>query len=120
MSLSAIDWGYLQTSSGGDTALEEELLSLFIQHTETQLLTLHRAWDVRDFISIAQVAHQLRSSCSSIGVMGLYRVMTDLETCAVLEKDTEIEPLIHALNPEFAQIADEIYQYRSRQNLLNR
>jgi HPt (histidine-containing phosphotransfer) domain-containing protein len=118
MSLSSIDWGHLHISSGGETALEVELLSLFIQHTESQLLVLHRAWEIRDFMSLAQVAHQLRSSCGTIGAYVLYGLMTHLEIAAVLQKETDLEPLINALDPQFAQILEEIYQYNSRQNLL--
>jgi HPt (histidine-containing phosphotransfer) domain-containing protein len=111
MSLPRFDWGQLHTASGGDTTLETEVLELFIQHTETQLWVLSEAWDRRDFTMLAQLAHQLRGSCSNIGAIMLNRVMAEIEHYAALEKEMDLEPLIKGLEFAFTQTVNEIHQY---------
>lgn len=113
MSLPSFDWRQLHNASGGDTALETEVLELFIQHTEAQLRALSEAWDRRDFKILAQLAHQLRGSCSNIGALTLDFVMTKIEHYAALGKEMDLEPFIEALEPAFTKTVSEIeiYQY---------
>lgn len=111
MSLLSFDWRQLQTASGGDRLLEREILELFVQHTEAQLQVLSEAWNRREFRILVQVAHQLRGSCSNIGAFTLDRMMTEIEHYAALGKEIDLEQLMEALGPAFAQTVNEIHQY---------
>ncbi len=64
MSQSAIDLNHLARQTGGDLALERELLALFAQQCVLHLRTIHQAQDARTRMD---AAHTLKGAAQAIG-----------------------------------------------------
>ena len=67
-----IDLQYMKEVSGGDTEYEKTVTGQFIEAIPADLMALEKAWQNNDIISLRQLAHNMKTTVS---VMGLNEIL---------------------------------------------
>lgn len=71
---------YLKDLSGGDTAFEIEMLTIYASEVEKDAENLSIALHELHWNNIAQLVHKLKSSVSLVGLEALITTLNDVET----------------------------------------
>ncbi len=70
-------WQELQSEL--DATLLRELVALFLEETPQQLAELQKAVEGEDFNEIGQLAHKIKGSCATLGVIGMVNSCREME-----------------------------------------
>lgn len=81
MSNGHVDFSFLQSLSGGDKNVIKEVLALFELEVPKYFAELDKAYEIKDWESLANVAHKAKSS---FALMGISEVVSEL-------KNTELQ-----------------------------
>jgi HPt (histidine-containing phosphotransfer) domain-containing protein len=103
-----LDWQKLRHSCGEDAVFQAELLALFVQHTQVQLAALQEARENQDLQAIAQLSHQVKGACGSIGAQVLHQCLSALEQCAQQGDSSQLEPLLASCVMSFQDVLAEV------------
>ena len=97
---------------GGANATK--LVEMFAQETPRCLAILHRAVDCRDPAALAACAHQLKSTCGTLGARNLGRLLEEVEAAGRAgaidgcgSKLTEVERRVQSMLSELAEVERE-------------
>lgn len=99
-----VDRESLNLLSGGDSAVELELLGAFIQDAPSHLLGAKVALEAVDFDMLVYEAHQLKGSASMVGIRQLPELAARLEDKAKEKYFDEAAKLIPQLEMIYKQI----------------
>lgn len=108
MTTEPINRAQLAACSGGDLAFEQELLSLYVTHTQEQLTVIQTAIAARDWEGIQQVAHQLKGASSNLGIVPMQDLASHLEAAAKQQHLERLVPLCTELETAFAEVVKQI------------
>lgn len=92
------DLSYLQQFTGGDEALEREILLEFLQESQQSLEALQAQIPKADWPEVAAVVHRLYSRCSQLGAQEV------AEAC----KKLEIQIRKELVNTESMELLEDI------------
>ena len=92
-----VDLTHLATYTGGDSALNAEVLQLFLDQSVLLLRQLQTALEARDQKAWHAVAHSLKGASRGIGAFALADAAADAET-ALTENGQDALRALHALN----------------------
>ncbi len=94
----AIDFEHLRTYTGGDTAVEHEILGVFIQQADIWVRMLQSSGDNKAWVD---AAHSLKGSARGVGAWRVAEICEPAEQLAdestVEERDTAIDALKTAI-----------------------
>ena len=96
----------LRELQGSDTEFMKHLISIYLENLDSWMPKLEAARASKDFKTIAQGCHQLKSSSRNLGAegFGIY-----LENCEMLAKASDPK-VIDAIGPEFAKHKHAVVQ----------
>lgn len=77
-SSSLVDLNTLKVFSGGDKRFISDVISVFIKHTSTDVLSLRDAFLERDLEKIASISHKLKSAFPVLGVKYVDEILIEL------------------------------------------
>lgn len=100
---SAIDFEHLRTYTGGDTAVEQEILGVFIQQADIWVRMLQSSDDDKAWVD---AAHSLKGSARGVGA---WRVAEICEQAEQLADDSTLEERDTAIDNLKTAIADTVY-----------
>jgi signal transduction histidine kinase/DNA-binding response OmpR family regulator len=79
-----IDLAYMQEISGGDKEYEQTVTTQFLEIVPTDLESMQAAWGKKDLLTLRQLAHNMKTSVS---VMGLNAALEDVLDKIEFSKD---------------------------------
>lgn len=83
------DLTYLNNMSGGSPEIVKEMIGIFIEQANEYLRDMPKYLEEKDYISLGKLAHKAKSS---ISIMGMTDLATDLKTLELLAKESnEVE-----------------------------
>jgi HPt (histidine-containing phosphotransfer) domain-containing protein len=83
------DLPYLKNMSGGSPEIVKEMIGIFVEQANEYIRDMQKHLDEKDYLSLGKLAHKAKSS---ISIMGMTDLATDLKTLELLTKDNaEIE-----------------------------
>lgn len=88
----------LSESEGG--GLLPDLVDIFAEETPRQLAKARDARDAGDLPRLAVIAHRIRGSCSSLGIIRMTAIATDLEIAATEGRAHDVPRLLDTLTEE--------------------
>ena len=94
--------------ASGDKAFFNEMLQIFIRSSEEAITKFQTHLSLKDWKSIAEVAHKLAAPAKHMQSMALYDKLKTLETQIENLSETEIESLVHNIGNEVAQINEQL------------
>ncbi len=92
------DYSYLANLSGGDKDFESELKEIFIQEVPEELALLNEYFSKSENISVAKIAHKLKSKIRIMGLVDIYKIAEKIETGIKDNLDFDLEKSIKQLN----------------------
>ena len=98
----------LERMASGDKAFFNEMLQIFIRSSEEAITKLQTHLSLKDWKSIAEVAHKLAAPAKHMQAMALYDKLKTLENQIESLSETEIESLVHNIGNEVAQINEQL------------
>jgi len=81
---------FLEQVFNGDKEKVVETVKDFMIHNEKMINTLGEAIQGKDFLKIASIAHNIRSSLQTVGLDCLYEVLTDIELISKGNKNLKL------------------------------
>jgi CheY-like chemotaxis protein/HPt (histidine-containing phosphotransfer) domain-containing protein len=100
-----LDQGSLAEVSGGDAALEREILSDFRSAADADMAALRDALARRDLARATQTAHRVKGACLTIGAKALAEVCARIERAARAGSWTGVAAEREALEREFERLS---------------
>lgn len=98
---------FLEIEARGEKHFVEEMLSLYLKHTDTQLSELKNAFDNRNPEIVKSKAHALRGSSGNIGLNDLFEEFTNLEE--IVENDLiEAEKILNRILQKFLELKTKV------------
>ena len=90
--------------SGGNPEIIKEMINIFIEQTEEYIVDMQKFLDEKDYLQLGKLAHKAKSS---VAIMGMNDLATDLKTLELLAKDSkDIETYPKYVN-DFVQISTQ-------------
>ncbi len=80
------DLTYLTSMAGGNPEIIKEMIQIFIEQVEEYIKEMHKYLDEKDYISLGKLAHK---SKSSVAIMGMNDLATELKTLELLAKESK-------------------------------
>jgi HPt (histidine-containing phosphotransfer) domain-containing protein len=99
------EWSVISQRLG--EPISKEILRIFLLQASTRKLALRELKENNEPIELADLVHNLKSSCLAIGALPAARICTVLEK-AVREADTEISAPLNSLIGEIEFCEDQI------------
>jgi len=108
-----LDLGYLKELAGGNTAFEVNMIEQFLQQVPGELEVLQDAFNKKNYAGVAQVAHNMKTSVSFMGLTEkLDHYLDYIETnVGVQEENTYTSEKIMAVNKICQQAIREAKEY---------
>lgn len=86
------DLTYLNNMSGGSPEIVKEMIGIFIEQANEYVRDMRVHLDNKDYLALGKLAHKAKSS---ISIMGMTELATDMKTLELLtkeDKDVETYP----------------------------
>lgn len=99
-----------QLTPPGEPDVLAEVLQLFLREVPRRIARLRVAWAAGDRAELYRAAHSLKGSAGNIGAQSLFEVCRQLDDQARAGDLTEAQPLVDALDAEFARVEVAIRQ----------
>jgi CheY-like chemotaxis protein len=111
-----LNLGYLKQLSGGNAAFEISMIEQFLQQVPGELEAMQYAFDKKNYAEAAQVAHNLKTSVSFMGLTEkLDPTLNYIEFNAGIQKEnTYVREKIMAVNKICLQVFQEAKEYLER------
>jgi len=108
-----LDLGYLKELSGGNAVFEINMIEQFLKQVPRELEALQAALNTKNFAEVAQIAHNLRTSVSFMGLTEKLDPYLDfIENNASVEKEnTNVREKIMTVNNVCLQVFREAREY---------
>lgn len=104
-----VDLSYLEQLSGGNTGYIAEVVSIFLQHTGQDLITLNTlAKKKKNWDQIYRQAHKLKSGLGVIRIKGMLEDVMRIETLLKEDRHSEIPELTDRLLDTFRMAEPEL------------
>ena len=100
--------GLRQLTPPGEPDVLAEVLQLFLQDVPRRIATLRAAWTHGDAAEVHKTAHSLKGSAGNVGATALHAVCRQLDEKGRVGDLSGTEPLIEALDREYARVDDAI------------
>jgi len=100
----AIDRAQLGELTGGDAAMEREVLAEFLRSSRNDAAELHAALASRDAGTAARIAHRLKGAAASVGAHALGRVCGEIEAAGRASDVAAAARALPALDAELGRI----------------
>jgi HPt (histidine-containing phosphotransfer) domain-containing protein len=97
-----------QLTAPGEPDVLVAVLHLFLQEVPRRLATLRAAWAAGDAAEVLKVAHSLKGSAGNVGAQALFSVCRQLDDAGRTGGLTGAQPLVDALDVEYARVEVEI------------
>jgi len=78
--LDPVDWVRLKEISAGDPAFQLELVQGFIKEGATFIIQAKEALDAKDWVTLANKAHQIKGASASVAVQSMAEIAANLHT----------------------------------------
>ncbi len=108
-----LDLGYLKELSGGNAAFEVNMIEQFLQQLPGELETLQNAFNKKNYAGVAQIAHNMKTSVSFMGLtqkLEHYLDYMDMNA-SVLDNNADTREKIIAVNKICQQAIREAKEY---------
>lgn len=99
-----IDLSVLAQTSGGDAALEREILGEFLAASRNDAADLDGAVQRRDFVQTKRAAHRIKGASGMVGATALACISADIERAAAAEDRLWVEQRVPLLKAEIERI----------------
>jgi hypothetical protein len=99
-----IDWEQLHDLSGHDPDFERELLQLFLQDSQQQLVQLELAWAESSLNRIRPIAHHIKGAGANVGANAIAQWARQIETAARDQQPVEIQTALKELRSSIEQL----------------
>ena len=99
-----INWSYLEQVSGGNKDFEQELLQAFVQMMIPRIQSLKAAVVNQDFQQVERIAHNIKGSSTSSGILTLEAVTSELEKQGRSQTLNQADRLLTELEVEFERV----------------
>ena len=99
---------YLTTSSGEN--LLDKAIDLFLEAVPQEIENLRKAAESKDASSLANIAHNLKSSCGNLGALVMAKKVAALETIGRQKRTDGAMELIASISEELPLIIDALKQ----------
>ncbi|MDZ4818444.1 MAG: response regulator, partial [Planctomycetota bacterium] len=97
-----------ELSSTTEPALLQQIFNSFHEDSVERILTLRRAVEVGDAVSVNKVAHALNGAALNVGAQSMANISARLEAMASADLPDGALKLIEQLQVEFARVTEEI------------
>lgn len=102
------DYGILTQITNGDKEFASRLLCLFVQTVPMSTEKLLRALEEKDFVSLAETAHKLKTTIHTMGIHHLKEPIHQLEEFAKKsDRFFETEKLTHEVARTLTELVSE-------------
>ncbi|MBX7173839.1 MAG: response regulator [Pyrinomonadaceae bacterium] len=98
----------LEIESRGEQNFVKEMLKIYLNHTETELSALQKAFEEKNLELIRLKAHSLKGSSGNMGVNHLFQQFTELEDEVRKQNFSEIENIINQILQEFTELKTKV------------
>jgi HPt (histidine-containing phosphotransfer) domain-containing protein len=96
----------LKSMIGDDLKAVEEFVSLFLDTSQQTMETLNAAYDEENYTQVGAMAHKLKSS---IDLMGIDALKTDIRTIEKIGKNQDDLGELKTLLPRLNEIMEKVY-----------
>src|ERR1035437_9402442 len=101
--------GYLYETMGGNKKLIQEIMDVFLKQAPEELSALNKAVEKKDYTTIKNFSHTMKSSVSIMGITALADILKEMEELAKNSTNIEkIKLLNDTLNAICKQAIEEI------------
>ncbi len=104
----AVDFEALRGLTDGDAEFERELIRTFIASGDRQLAEILAAQGARDYETIAQRAHSLKSASANIQAITLAATAEKLEQAVRLHSLDEVDGLVRLLDSQLRRVNEQL------------
>lgn len=94
-------------STGGDSQLLNELVTIFLQMTPAQLSSLEEAVTRGDKMTAGREAHSLKASAGALGAVGIRILAAAIEALAGQDEVETARPLVDSIERLVTQLRQE-------------
>jgi HPt (histidine-containing phosphotransfer) domain-containing protein len=99
-----VDLAHLATYTGGDAALNAEVLALFLDQSAILLSQLHAVLETRDQTRWREITHSLKGAARGIGAFDLADAAAEAEPVGVAENGASALAAIRALDSRMRDV----------------
>ncbi len=99
---------FLEIESRGEKNFAQEMLAIYLKHSETQLVELKNAFLERNRELVKNKAHSLKGSSGNIGIINLFQKFGDLEEKVEKDDWISIEKMIFTILQEFNELKAKV------------
>jgi PAS domain S-box-containing protein len=99
-----VDWLHLQEIAGGDSSFQLEMVQEFVNNAELFLAEAKQALAAKDWVTLANKAHQIKGGSASIAVRSMSEMAAKLEQQAKANKLEGVDELISELERILGQL----------------
>ncbi len=99
---------FLEIEARGEKDFVKEMLGIYLNHTETQLIELQNAFFAQNRELVKNKAHSLKGSSGNIGVINLFQDFGSLEEEAGKEEWVNIKKIIDKILQEFTTLKAKV------------
>jgi PAS domain S-box-containing protein len=104
-----IDWSRLEEIAGGDPSFQLEMVQEFIKNAQTFLAEAKLALAAKDYVTLANKAHQIKGGSASVAVQSISDVASQLHEQA---KANNLESA-HQLVAQLEQMLEQLKAFRN-------
>lgn len=100
----AIDLERLREASGGDEEFERELLQLFREDSEHQLMLIETAYRAGMLPELKRAAHTIKGASSNVGAAGVQQISLQIEQLATKGSTEALAEAVSKLRSELGRV----------------
>jgi PAS domain S-box-containing protein len=107
-SLPLIDWKYLDEVVEGDNEFKIQILQMFFESTSQSLEKLEQAIAENNYQAIAQAAHSIKGASSSLGVLSMAAIASEIEKLGRNQNSDNTQDLFQKMQNIFSQVQNNL------------
>jgi HPt (histidine-containing phosphotransfer) domain-containing protein len=109
-----VDLVHLATYTGGDDALNAEVLQLFLDQSVSLMRQLHSVLEARDQTRWREITHSIKGAARGIGAFPLADAAAEAEPVPVAENGASAMEALEALDRQMTAVQRFIERYLGR------
>ena len=111
MTYNYINFDYLDTMTGGDEDMKQEMLGMLIAEIPDEVAKMQTATAAADWHEVFQISHKFKTTLSFIGNPELISLTKTIEYCARHHVDlTELPPMVEQIAKLSKPVMAELQQ----------
>ena len=104
-----INLEYLETMTGGDTEMMNQMLTMLIDEIPTEIIKMQESIVLQDWEEIFQLSHKLKTTLAFIGNADMISLIKTIEHCSRNRVElTDIPPMVEQLSDLSKPILGEL------------